>query len=362
MPQSVLVCLSGGVDSAVAALLLREQGFDVVGITFWFWSFDPARAFAGASKCCSLDLAALAARELDIPHETVDASETFRRLVVDDFIARRRRGETPNPCGRCNALVRFGLALEYADRLGCDYIATGHHARLRDEDGMRVLVRGRDARKDQTYFLYGLRQETLARLLLPIGHLGKDEVFARARAAGLTAAALPESQDLCFAEDGDVSFLFAEQDLAPGPILDLAGREIGRHEGLPRYTIGQRRGLGIAAPHPLYVLDIDPEANALLVGDERHLFDTSLVAREARTPSAALPSHPCPLDVKIRYRTPANAATVTRDGADVFRVTFREPQRAITPGQLAVLYDKERLVGGGVIARPSRRATQREVP
>ncbi len=362
MPKSVLVCLSGGVDSAVAALLLRERGFDVAGITFWFWSFDATRAFAGASRCCSLDAAALAARQLGIPHETVDASATFRRLVIDDFIARRRLGETPNPCGRCNELVRFGLALEYADRLGCDYIATGHHARLHDEAGTKVLVRGHDAHKDQTYFLYGLGQETLARLLLPIGHLGKDEVFARARAAGLTAASLPESQDLCFAEAGDVSFLFSERDLAPGPILDPARREIGRHDGLPRYTIGQRRGLGIAAPRPLYVLDMDPVANALIVGEERHLFGTSLVAREARYPCATLPDHACPLDVKIRYRTPSSAATAAREADDAFRATFREPQRAITPGQLAVLYDGERLVGGGVIVRPSSPATPWEVP
>jgi len=350
MAKSVLVCMSGGVDSTVAAFLLRQQGFEVAGLTFWFWSFDARRAFPGASKCCSLDLANLAARELGIQHEALDASATFKRLVVDDFVARRRAGETPNPCGRCNSLVRFELALEYARKNGFDYISTGHHARVaREGDGFHLLC-GRDERKDQTYFLYGLGQDVLAHLLLPVGELSKDDVFALAREANLTAAELPESQDLCFADGDDVSFLFDERDLVPGPILDRAGRELGQHRGLPRYTIGQRRGIGVASRNPLYVIALDPARNALVVGGEGDLARDELIAREA-VYSCVRPAAGAAVRAKIRYRTPACTATYCAESGTSFRLSFLEPQRAITPGQLAVLYDGERLLGGGIIAR-----------
>lgn len=350
MAKSVLVCMSGGVDSTIAALLLRRQGFDVAGLTFWFWSFDKGRTFAGASKCCSLDAATLAAKELGIPHETLDASEAFRRLVVDDFVARHRAGETPNPCGRCNRLLRFGLALDIARDRGFDYISTGHHARLvRDAEGL-WLHRGRDERKDQTYFLYGLGRDVLSHLLLPIGELAKEDVFTLARQAGLTAAVLPESQDLCFADGDDVSFLFDERDLAPGPILDRAGRILGQHRGLPRYTIGQRRGLGFASQTPLYVVDLDPARNAVIVGEDRELFRSELCAADAVF-AGAPPTAGASLEAKIRYRSPACAATYEPTGTASFHVTFREPQRAVTPGQLAVLHRGDRLLGGGVITR-----------
>ncbi len=343
--------MSGGVDSTVAALLLKQDGYDVVGLTFWLWSFPGAPDYHGKTKCCSRDGAAIAAHELGIPHHTIDASAAFYDMVVRDFIARYRRGETPNPCGRCNRDLRFPLAFKYADNHGFDYVATGHHVRIVRGNGGLELHRGVDPGKDQSYFLYGLSSRDLKRLLFPVGGMRKDEVFALAREQGLHAALLPESQDLCFAIDGRFDFLFSHDDLTPGPIIDRRGRVLGTHHGLPRYTIGQRRGLGITAPEPLYVIGLDVAKNAVIVGTRDELYADGLIANEASFVSGTPPDGGARVSAKIRYRSPAAAGTFQPLASDHFIVQFDLPQRAVTPGQIVAVYDGDRLLGGGTIEK-----------
>lgn len=342
MAEKVLLGMSGGVDSTVAAYLLRESGYEVHGLTLWLW--NPQGPWE--NPCCSVNAAELAAKELNIPHEVVHAQEEFQRLVVEPALSAYRRGITPNPCALCNREVRFALLLKEAGRRGIRWVATGHHARVVHAEKARLL-RGRDPQKDQSYFLFALTQEELSRALFPVGEHAKAEIKALAEKLGLTAARLRESQDLCFAPQG-IFVLIPEAE--PGPIYDLEGRLLGQHKGLPRYTVGQRHGLGLPSSRPLYVVALDAQRNAVIVGPEEALYAQDLVAQDLHWISGKPPGPRFSAQVQVRYRAaPVPAQVELQD--DEARVTFARPVRAVTPGQAAVFYQGEEVLGGGIIAR-----------
>jgi tRNA-specific 2-thiouridylase len=359
----ILVAMSGGGDSSVAALLLKESGHEVLGATLNLWSY--AGRLEPYNNCCSLEVAAVA-RQLGIEHRFLDYGELFKREVVEYFVREYLEGRTPNPCIRCNTLVRFPALLAEAEKLGCEYLATGHHARVSwcpylslgyEEGGVYCLMRGRDPEKDQSYFLYGLTQGELGRLLFPIGDYHKREVLALAREAGLKIKER-ESQDLCFVPHGDYrSFLYpndghrlesSRDGIRLGEIVDLEGRMIGCHKGLPFYTIGQRKGLGLATAERLYVTALDPQSNRVIVGPEESLYSKGLIAKEVNW-IAEGPAGEIEAAVKVRYRSRPVAAQLEPLGEDRVKVIFKEPQRAVTPGQAAVFYRGELVLGGGVI-------------
>lgn len=343
MAEKVLLGMSGGVDSTVAGHLLREAGYEVHGLTLWLW--EPREPYT--NPCCSVDGAALAARELGIPHEVVWAQGEFRRLVVEPALAAYRRGITPNPCAFCNREVRFALLLREAERRGIPWVATGHHARVL-RNGKAKLLRGCDREKDQSYFLFALTQTELSRALFPVGHHTKAEIKELARKLNLTAARLPESQNLCFAPEG-VAALIPEA--APGPIYHVDGRCLGLHKGLHHYTVGQRHGLGLSFPRPLYVVALDAARNAVIVGPEEALYSQGLRARELHWIAGEPPGARFQAEVQVRYRAVPVPAEVELCG-DGARVRFVRPVRAVTPGQAAVFYQDAEVLGGGIIVGP----------
>ena len=350
---TVVVAMSGGVDSSVAAALLVEQGCQVIGMMLRLWS-EPGTE--SANRCCTPDSMALARRvaaKLNIPFYAVDVQERFHEVVVQSFIDGYVQGVTPNPCVLCNRQIRWGFLLERARAFGADFMATGHYARLdRPENGPVRLLRGVDPGKDQSYVLSVLDQQQLSATLFPIGGIPKPEVRELARKFDLPVATRADSQDLCFLASSDYrAFLSrnAPQAARPGPIINRAGQVVGEHQGLAFYTIGQRKGLGIASPEPLYVLGKDLRTNTLLVGKEAELGSSALTARSINWISGAPPEGPIRAQVKIRYKAAEAWATVTPIANDEARVEFDQPLRDITPGQRAVFYLGQECLGGGTI-------------
>ena len=355
----VAVAMSGGVDSSVAAAMLVAQGCDVVGLTMQIWPREPSEEIPpGLRGCCGLDAldsARRVARALGIRHYVLDLRADFERLVIAPFCDEYAIGRTPNPCLRCNTHVKFGALLRRAEEIGAGRLATGHYARVCYDEarGRWLLLRGVDKAKDQSYSLYGLRQEQLARALFPLGEIAKSQTRAQAAQLGLSVAEEPDSQEICFTSgDSYEEYLRRRRPevVRPGPIVDRQGRQLGRHRGIAFYTIGQRQGLRVATGKPLYVLGIDAHGNRLIVGYEEETTRRGLVMRDVNHVSLdRLPSNGRRLRAKVRSAAPL-AACIARPVADAVELQFARPQRAIAPGQAAVCYEQESVAFGGTIA------------
>ena len=355
---TVVVAMSGGVDSSVAAALLVERGYNCIGVMMRLWA-EVGVGEGSTNKCCSLESvhdARRVADKLGIPFYLINVERPFKEKVVDFFIDGYSRGVTPNPCLECNRHIRFDYLLNYARRLGADYLATGHYARLRyAEDGKVHLLKGVDEAKDQSYVLSVLGQDELHDVLFPVGEYPKSEVRRMAAERGLPTASKHDSMDLCFIFDDDYRrFLrtWAAEAMRPGPIVDRRGRVYGQHNGLPGYTIGQRKGLGIAgAAEPLFVLELDYRNNALVVGTAAELGRDRLIAERVNWTLDEPPPAGARVQCKIRYKAKAVECTLFPIGVDQVEVRFDAPLRDIAPGQGAVFYDGDLCLGGGVIAR-----------
>ena len=379
----IVVAMSGGVDSSVAAALLKEQGHEVIGMMLRLWSEpgmleDDGLEKVVQNKCCSLeavDDARRVARKLAIPFYLVNVEQEFKEHVVDLFYQEYVAGRTPNPCLTCNRHIRFTLLLKRALALDADYLATGHYVRVDDHPltGRRRLRRGLDPGKDQSYVLHVLNQEQLAHACFPLGEYTKPQVRALAAERGMSVASKPESQEICFVAQNDYrgfidryATTLAEERAPvavgtngmiqvprPGPIYDQAGQALGRHRGLAYYTVGQRKGLGLTSPEPLHVLQIDAERNALVVGPADQLLRSTCIVKKMHYLSGDVPTGPFNALARIRYKAPEQEALVTPLDAESVRVTFSRPQRSITPGQAAVFYggeNNDEVLCGGIIA------------
>jgi tRNA-specific 2-thiouridylase len=352
--RKVLIAMSGGVDSSVSAALLQEQGYDVTGVSLQLYDPIPKEPGCRVKTCCSLDDvmdAGRVARKLGIPFDVLDMRAEFRQLVIDYFIAEYAAGRTPNPCIRCNELIKFDLLLQKAKELGAELLATGHYARIETDDtGQKWLLQGLDPAKDQSYFLFTLTQEQLQQVVFPVGLLEKTEVRKLAAKFELPVAQKHESQEICFIPDNDyVKFLETHGvSQQPGEIVISDGTVVGRHAGVHRYTIGQRKGLGIAWPHPLHVSAIDNGNNRIVVGPLAELATAALTASRAIWSVPPLTAE-FRASCRIRYRHKPAPCTVVMLPDHRFKVEFDVPQTSVTPGQAAVLYDGERVFGGGWI-------------
>jgi tRNA-uridine 2-sulfurtransferase len=356
--EKVICAMSGGVDSSVAAKLLVDAGYEVMGITMKLFDNDGVILEEGSRTCCSLEDvedARNVAYALGIPYHVFNYTDSFGSCVVDKFCSSYLGGRTPNPCIDCNRYLKFGALQQRRAELGYDYVATGHYARREfDHDtGRFLLKKGLDPKKDQSYVLYHLTQEQLAHMLFPVGELSKPKVREVAAEAGLENANKLESQDICFVPDGDyASFISGHtgKDFEPGNIVDEQGNVLGRHSGLVHYTIGQRKGLGVAAGEPLFVLKKDVPANTLVVGPASSAGFTTVYAEDVNLISVASIEEPIQVEVKANYRAKAKPATASMENG-VLKVVLQEPERAIAPGQALVMYQSDVVVGGGTIER-----------
>ena len=356
MSQTVVVGMSGGVDSSVAAYLLKQQGYEVVGVTMQIWQEEAARVQEENGGCCGLSAVEDARRVaecLSIRHYVMNFREDFQKQVIDYFVREYREGRTPNPCIACNRYVKWESLLQRSLEIGADSIATGHYARIcRLPNGRLALKKSVTAAKDQTYALYSLTQRQLAHTQMPVGEYEKSDVRKLAVEAGLPVADKPDSQEICFVPDGDyAAFIEREtgEDSEPGNFVDMYGNVLGRHKGITHYTVGQRKGLGLAMGHPVFVAEIRPDTKEVVIGEQEDVFKRSLRANQLNLMSVPELDGEMRAVAKIRYNHVGDSCVVRMVGQDVAEVIFDQPQRAVTPGQAVVFYDGDIVVGGGTI-------------
>ncbi|MCB0722244.1 MAG: tRNA 2-thiouridine(34) synthase MnmA [Ignavibacteriae bacterium] len=353
--KTVVVAMSGGVDSAVAASLLRDEGYDLIGITMKTWGYDdiPERD----SGCCSLETiysARSVADSLGFPHYTLDFTDKFNETVIDNFITEYMRGYTPNPCVLCNKVIKWGALLEKAESLGADYVATGHYAKLNHTEGRHFVSVAEDRNKDQSYALWRVSQYALSKTLFPLGSYTKPEIREMARKMNLKPADTPDSQEICFVPNEDYRALLnlrlpdKMESLTDGDVV-YHDEKVGTHKGFPYYTIGQRRGLNIALGKPVYVSRLDPEHNVVFIDDEEGLYKSGFMTKESNMLKREKLDKPAELNVKIRYNDSGSPAIVEQIDDDRFRVVFKDKKKSIAPGQSAVFYEGDDVIGGGII-------------